>query len=167
MSITAARPINLTNLGVRGIIPGDPDGFFQGDEAITGDASGGISTFSFFYGDVTNIESKPTDVLFRLNWLRVVNNHSAAIPNLEVSFFKTVPWNGTAERGLHRVTTLASRNSTDLDFRGGLWVLSQKRDGEFVRLTHDNVNTAVVHIVFQGYYWYMGRLRLREAEQRG
>jgi len=167
MAITQARPIDYFHLGVRGVIEGDPDGLFSFDNPVVHDASGGLVSFAFHYGNVTTGPNK-LDVLMRLNWLHL-HGVGATVTNLRCSLTKTLPWFGGAERVIFGPDEssggdLAADENAHVEFINGLWVFPQKGDSQFLEFVSTNVNGATLTMTGQGYFWYMGRLRRRVME---
>ncbi len=167
MAIANEEVIRFMNLGIKGVVQGDPDGFFSQEVAITGDASGGTITHLATLGPSAG--GQPVDMLMRLNFVSMGTRHSAVIQNAHVAITLGLPFNAADNPLLTDVLT-PSDNDDDLgirtvmfrDFREGLWTLAQKDTRFYASFLCDNVNGAVMEFTLQGYYWYMGRLRRRE-----
>ncbi len=156
-----ARPLDYFHLGVRGVIQGDPDGIVSGDLPVVGDATGGASTATLHYGNVTTGPDK-LDVLMRFNWMLMEASGNAGL-DMKVRVTKTLPFEGTAERVLMARSSL-NDDFERQDFSGGLWLFPQKGDSVAFTLSGNNVDGSTSSILVHGYYWYMGRLRRRLFE---
>ncbi len=165
MAIAEEAQIQFMNLGVRGVVPGDPDGFFSLEHNETGDASGGTITVLAVLGP-SGPPSHPVDIMMRCNYLQMHNAHSAVVPNARVGIVLGMPFSPAAGGQLTEFLT-PSDNDDDLgvrsamvhEFQNGLWTLSQKDSRFYATFICDNINTAVMTFSLQGFYWYMGRKR--------
>ncbi len=166
--IAATTPLVYTNLGMRGIVEGNPDGFFSALASGAGDATGGTHTVRILRGPTA--AASPVDILMRLDSITAINNHTVAIANMVISFTNTNNFllgSGGGIVHLARVLSFVNRSHFIRDFAEGMWTWPQKSDSAtYMSLVLDNVDTAVVSLHVQGRYWYAGPRRLAAMELR-
>jgi len=182
MTITTTGPLSYTNLGVKGIVPQDPDGLFSGRLLYGGDASGGTATGRFVLS-TGGISGAPVDVVLKLHYMHIANlnaSNSGVAMNLQMTSLG--PFTGPAgltagwQIGLDTQAVLGSHIGTLSPLGGWTWPSGQHGHYNWIQKGTNTVYLAVTctnldvqntwfNLVVQGSYWYMGPRRLEAMER--
>ncbi len=176
MTITTSQRLDYTLLGVKGVIPQDPDGIFSGRMLWGGDASGGTATGRFLLATLS--VDVPKDILMKLSYIHLANlDASNDGVDLDFNFNSLGPLTGPSggssswvigkdDPGQPGGIIEADTGFTWRPPPEGFYIWTQKGvNAVYVDATVDNLNvTTWFNMVVQGHYWYMGPRRLAQIE---
>jgi len=174
MTITTDQVLDWTLLGVKGVIPQDPDGIFSGRMLWGGDASGGTASGRFLLSALSL--DVPKDVLMKLSYFHLANLDDANDGlDLSVSLNSLGPLMGpsggpagwTINKDDIAQTGAILEADTGFTWRPpseGHYNWTQKGvNPVYLTAIVDNLNvTTWFNFVVQGHYWYMGPRRLEQ-----
>jgi len=173
MTITTEADLKWTNIPVRGVIEGEPDGIFGGRVSHIGDASGGTAVSRLRLGPL--IVNAPVDIIMKLTYATFVNTTNASdllLAQMQMSqttsdILFDNPGAGAAGgirlgANILATATLGPIQTLALDPRQGIWTWPQKGDQTIYMLastTNPGAGTFGI-LVVQGHYWYIGPRRI-------
>ncbi len=160
--ISKVQELVFTNVGMVGIVEGDPDGIFSGALTGTGDASGGLHIVRFVLG--TDVNPSKLDVIMKLQVVTAFNE-GGALADVRVTM--PAPSSLLLGSSSEEVFVLAEGvfgedSALKRDFPLGYYTWPQKGQGlVYLELNAANGGASSTYqFSCQGLYWYAGPRRL-------